>query len=340
MSSQFNGLISTASLPEMVDLVTRDFWEEINNVPRNARSLFALDTPVTDRKTYMEYSKDRFASNKPQGANSSKAQGGLGYEKTIVCKTIAKEVEITLEMREYKKEMEVKDSLTSLVDFCPDRIELDLTQVFTFGNAVSYVDRDGDTVDLTTGDGLALFYAAHTLAFSSTTYTNIVPNNPQFSLGALQSARNIFSTQLFDDWGKKIIKTADTVVIGDNPVLEDKVAEVLKSTANPTSNNSGVFNPYEGRYTVIKLFYLATTAAGDPDSTKINYWGLLANAGSIFNGWGGVLLMHKEPTLITPEVTSYAAEDIHNFNWTFSTLAMYGYGVVHPKGIAWSFASN
>lgn len=339
MSSQHTGLISTLNLPQMVDLVMRDFYDESSKPVRSARQLFILDTPVTDRKTFTEFATSRFANNKAQGANSQKSQGGIGYEKTITCKTVAKEVEITLEMRKYAKEMEVKDALTSLADFCADRIELDLTHVFSFGSATSYTDMDGDTVNTATADTKAVFATDHTLAFSSTTYTNIVANAPQFSLGALQSARNLFSTQLFDDYGNKIVKTPNVIVIGDNPVLEDKVMEVLKSTANPTSNNSGVYNPYEGRYSVVKLPYLASTAAGAYDSTKVNYWAVLANTGSMRTGWGGVLLMAQEPTLITPEATKYAAQDVHNFNWTFSTYAMYGYGVVTGKGAVISLAS-
>ena len=79
-------------------------------------------------------------------------------------------------------------ALRSLGEATRQRMELDLTHRFTFGTATSYTDLDGETVSTTVGDGLALFSASHTVPDSSTTYRNIVANNPVFSRGGLEAA--------------------------------------------------------------------------------------------------------------------------------------------------------
>lgn len=340
MSGQANGLLSTYSLPDLVSLERRNFEMDLNMPENNvARQLYIPDTMDSSSKLYQESDGDTFGSLKREGTATSKARAGLGYDLTVYAKTIAKEISITLEMRQDRRDADIIDQFTSLGQFCPNRIELDLTHRLTFGTATSYTDQDGQTVDLKTADGLALFSASHTLKFSTTTYTNIVPNNPQFSAGALQIARKIMATQIFSNFGQKRVKRPNRVIIGDNPVLEDLVDQVLKSVSDPSQNNSGVMNPQNGRMTKVVLPYLNSDAFGGYDSTKDNYWFTASITGNAKTGWQAYFVERVSPQLISPKAGGNG-DDIHTYDWTWSTYCRYAIAVVSGKGIVGSFPTN
>ena len=104
-----------------------------------------------------------------------------GYEKDATVTTVAKEISITKLMRIAGKNKEMMDQITTLTDVCPNTIDLDLAHRLTFHTATTYTNRDGQTIDIKVGDGLALASASHTLTGSATTYNNIITGNPQFS---------------------------------------------------------------------------------------------------------------------------------------------------------------
>lgn len=338
MSSQANGLISTQALPEMTDLVRRKFLVAQEAYPVAAKGLYIMDSIDSgSSKRYQDTAIQQYASNKAEGANNKKLSVGIGYSKDLTLKTIGAEIEITLEMRQDKRDSDIVSQFTSLSMVCSNKMDLDFTHPLTFGASTSYTDADGATVSTATADTLALFSASHTLAFSSTTFTNIVATAPQFSLGALAAAEELFVTNMFDDFGKPIPMTPNTIITSNSPIQIHKVQEVLKSTSNPDGAHSGVFNPMFGMYRHMILPRLATTADGSIDTTKKNYWFLASLYGSETNSWRAFLVEKVSPTLVNPVANGYG-QDAHNYNWTYSTYARYAYGVVGARGIVASMA--
>ena len=180
--------------------------------------------------------------------------------------------------------------------------------------------------------------SAHTLAFSSTTYNNRVTGDPAFSETSLESALLIAATQIYSNFGEKRQMMFNTIITGDDPSTMRTVRQVLESTADVDAAHEGVKNVYMGRFKHVVLPNLATTAAGAYDSTKRRVW-FLASTGNRLNGWQSYLAVFDAPFLKTPAIGNNG-EDVHNWNWTYSSGAAWGIATVSPKGLVGSFVSS
>jgi hypothetical protein len=327
-------LLSSVTLSEFTDLVEKTFLLRQKNFPMYAKQLYIND-PVPkntgDTRRYDEVDTETYALLKREGQNASAAQVGIGYNKVVTVKRIAREVVITWEMRNFNKFPQVTGQLTTLNDFCPQRVELDLTHRFTFCNASSYVDMDGQSVDLTMGDGNPMIYGSHPLKFSATTYNNEVTGDPTFSQSAIESAELIAVTQIYSNFGEKRYMDFGTIITSDDPNTIREVKKLLFSSADVDTSNSGVINTHKGRYNHIILHQLATTAVGAVDTTKRRWWFLGATNQGI-NGWQGYYGEAEAPNLKTPAAGNNG-EDFHNDNWTYGVRTSYFIAIVSGKGI-------
>lgn len=331
-------LLSNTSLEEFVDLTRRSWVYVQEHIARNAKQLFIETTVEGSSKRFQEVDVETYADSKVEGADATKAKVGTGYFMDLTVRTFSKEVDITLEMRDDNRYPEVSGLITSLNNFCENRMDLDLTHRLTFAGDTSYTDKNGETVVTEVGDGLALASATHTLAFSSTTYNNIVTGNPAFSESSLESAMLIAATQVYNNFGEKRNMNFNTIVTGNDPSTVRTVRQVLESTADVDAVQAGVKNVYSGKFSHVVLPNLATSAAGAYNSAKRRYWFLVASGAGI-NGWQAYLGVKKAPDLMVPSAGGNG-EDIHNRNWTFSTLCRYGIVTVSPKGIVCSLVSS
>lgn len=333
-------LINTISLPDLTSLTQQRFVQGASLVMdyEPVKSLYISDDAPANTgstKQYNEIDGETYASYKPEGADASKARVIMGYSKTMTKRRFAKEIDITYEMRNENRQVEIVSQLTNLSQFCYQRMALDLTHRFTFCTATSYTDMDGESVSTTVGDGLALVSSVHTLTGSSTTYSNVITGNPVFSKGAFQVARGLANTQMLTNFGDQRVLEFDTVVTGDDPATVDAVKVLIQSNTDPTQNNPGVVNTYSNMFRHVIIKRLATTATGARDSTKEKYWGFLATNGSPDQRWQAYLGIWEAPNLKTPS-EGENGEDFHNDNWSFSVRAGYGIATVTAQGLLWS----
>jgi hypothetical protein len=331
-------LISTLSFPEMTDLINREFVWNNENYPRNARQLFMEDNipmGTGDTRRYKETDGEKFARYKGQGAAASKSAVAMGYEVDMVSKRIARNAEITFEMRQFGKDREIVSQITSLSEFCPNRLELDLTHRFTFCTSTTYTDMDGNTVDIAVGDGLQWAYSTHTLAASSTTYSNRVTGDPQFSKGAYQAALLLGATQTYTNFGELIPFEPNTIICYNDPVTLDEINKLFKSSADVDGANSGVVNTYSGnKIRTVVLHYLATSATGAYDSTKRRWWSL-AQIDKSARGVQAHLGIFEASNLKVP-ASGNNGEDINTDNWTYGTRMSYGIAILSGRKIVFS----
>lgn len=323
--------ISLLNFSEFADTVKRRWLEGADLVQDldKVKSLYMTENVPNgtgDRRIYDEIDGETFARRKDEGADAQKTGVIKGYSKTMYNYRYAAEIDITYEARTYGKNQEILRKLTSLATFIPQRMALDLTHRLTFGTATSYTDMDGETVDTTVGDTLALVSASHTLTAVSTTYSNIITGNPQFSPGGLEVAKQQANTQILTNFGDRRVMNFNTVVSGDDPATCREIRKLLNSTADITQNNSGVVNVYKGMFRHVKLDRLATTATGAYDSTKAKYWAYVA-AGE----WEAHLGIW-EPGHLKMPAAGNNGEDLHNDNWTFGVRGGWGIAIVSPKG--------
>lgn len=334
--------LNTITFPELTDLVNRMFMSVGGFIVPVAKQLFITETVGANEgelKLMQEYDTTTYARAKPQGVDAKKASFGIGYYITVQQKRIGIESEITWEMRRYNKHSEVNAALTSLPYFCPQRVELDLTHVFTFASATSYVDLDGNTVSQVGGDGLSLVNAAHTLKFSTITYSNRVSGDPLFSKGALELAELLTTTDILSNFGEKRVMDFNTIVTGNNPTICNAVKQFLRSVSDNTQANAGVMNPSQDKYRHLILPQLATTATGAIDSTKKNWWFLVA-AGAGLRGWQGYYVEWEAMNLSAAAGANGNSVDVHKDVWYYNVRQSYNSCFVSGRGVIGSLPTN
>lgn len=335
-------VLNTITIADFTSLVRIEFEAVGTRVPRVAKELFQQDDRGLNNgefALYEEYDADTFASFKAQGTNVAKARAGTGYQKQAKVRRFGIEIDITDEMRKFNKYPEVRAKLTNLNNYAPERMELDLTHRLTFSSATSYVDRDGNTIDLTVGDGLALASAAHTLKYSTATWSNSVSGSPSFSRTGMEAAELLASTNILNNFGEKRKMNFNVLFYADYPTTENLIMELLQSTASVSSGiNSNVINVYQAKYKPLKLSYLATTAQGAYDSTKKGYWGIVAT-GNDEGSWQAYFPTWESPYLLDP-VSTPSLVDAHADVWTYGCRVSYDIAIVSGRGFIISLASS
>jgi hypothetical protein len=330
--------LNTLSLPDFVKLGNVIFLKGLDSVPQVARTsgIFKEESISANTGNTREYSSidlEEYASKKGEGEQAKRAKKQQGYTKFLTAYRVAKDIGITYEMRSQNKYQEVVSRLTNLGDMAAKRMDLDLTHRLTFGLSTSYTDMDGQAVDVTIGDTLALFSTVHTVKGSSTTYRNILANNPQFSLSSLEGIQRLATEETINQFGQKMTMPFDIIFSTDDPNTVNSIRQVLLSTASVNAGeNSGVLNPLRGMYKHVILPRLATDANGAVDSTKRKYWGIVS---SMFSS--AYLGIWEAPHMKMPANLN-AGEDFSTDDWNFGVRA--GYGITIVDGAFIKFSSG
>lgn len=337
--------MSTFSVSEIYDLVAKVFSDTGSKYPLDAAPIFIKESVPLHAGNIRQYNEkdfSTFASVKPEGVAARKAQFGIGYHKQVSLKRIAKELDLSEEAIMFDRWLDVTSIGIDLGETGPQRINLDMTQLaVTFAQGTSYTDMDGFTVDTTTGDSNPIAYAAHTLAFSANTYTNIVPGNPQFSKSALISAEQVARNNTLNNYGTPRTKRWSHIFCSGNPNLTESIMQFLRSISDNTQANPNVENTYKNRYKMLVLEQLDTTQTGARDTTKSNWWGLGAFEGQVPKDRFWAMYAEWEPSHMKPGPTNdNNAVDFSKDIKRFGIRAGYGLCVVNPMGIVYAFPAN
>ncbi len=331
-NGNFASWLNIATLPEFSDLTIKLFSHLKEMVKPNAETLFIkedLSSNGSPFKRYDEIDTETFAKLKREGENPQRTKSGVGYNKTMTARRYAMEITVSWEYRKYSQQYagQVKSDLYQLNHFIPQRFELNLSHIFSFATSTSYTDMDGETISTTTGDGLALAYSAHTLAFSSTTYSNRVSGDPAFSQGALEAAESLFVSDILSNFGERRVLVPNTIVTSDDPTTCRAVRQVLNSTADVDAAHAGVENTFKGKYRHVELPYLATTATGARDATKKRWWFLIAAYGNPNTSWQAYTGIFEGANMKTPD------ENSSNDDWKFGVRGSMGVVVLSGRGL-------
>lgn len=277
--------LSTIGFNDFVKLAEVIFKKGELSIPQTMRNsgffnVSSIPQNSGNTRDFSEIDLEEYADNKGESAQAERAKVQQGYTKTMTLKRVAKDIGISYEMRTQNKYQEVVKRLTNLGSLVNNRMDLDLAHRLSFMTATSYTDKNGETVSIDMGDDLALASTSHTVRGASTTYRNLLANNPRLSKGALQAMRRLIVSDTINQFGEKTTMSFDKLWTTDEPEDIDMAQEILKSTTNPTQNNAGVVNVDQARYTHIIFPRVATDKNGVVDSDKKNYWGIYSTANS------------------------------------------------------------
>jgi hypothetical protein len=297
--------------------------------PKRASVLYNVQTTDVDTGDMSGIDGFSVAKRKREGGEFSFLNISQNYRKSWATYEIGGETKITWNMRKFAKYDLINKAISNLAESAAKRMEFDLTHRFTFANSTSYANLDGDTVTTTVGDGLALFSTAHTMPGTATTFRNRIANNPIVSKGGMEAGEKLFATQMIDTNGELVHQEPTHIVISNDPHVKNTAMEYLKSYADPTAAHAGVTNVYEGKYGLIILPYLATTAAGAYDSTKANMW-FLVN----MNHKDAYVKVAQNPTFITP--ADNGGKEFETMDWKYACFASYAIEIVDARWIVGS----
>lgn len=319
--------LNTVTLSDFTKLATVLWNKGFDSVPQVMRSsgLFretSIPMNTGNTREFTEIDGQEYARRKGESDQAQRASVQQGYSKTMYQYRVALDIGISYEMRTQNKYPEVVQRLTNLGRQVANRMDLDMAHRIGFAASTSYTDMDGQTVDTTVGDGLALASTAHTVRGSSTTYRNILSGNPRLSKGALEGMERLVVEETINQFGEKMVMPFDILWTTDDPNTVNTAKEYLQSTADVEGGNSGVKNVYMSKYRHVILPRVATTAAGAVDTTKRYYWGLASSQYTTAN-----LGIWEEPHIKTPANLN-AGEDFATDDWNFGSRGGYGLCIV------------
>jgi len=322
-------LINTQTFPDFVENAEIKWRKRFEEFPKVATMLYDVEDVSVITGDESSFDSFSMARKKEESQDFAMLNVAEGYRKAWNIYEVGGMTKISWKMRIGNKYREIDKSIAGLAVSAAKRMEIDLTHRFTFGFATSYTDVDGDTVDTTIGDTLALFSSVHTVTGSSSTFRNAIANNPPLSKSGLEMAEKLFATQMLDNNGETIFENPDSLITSNDPTVVNTALEYLHSVADVNSSNSGIYNPYGGKYRLIVLPYLSTTAAGVYDSTKANYW-MLANLSST----DALLKILQRPTFIPP--TENDGKEFETMDWKFACHAAFAILILRAQWIVGS----
>lgn len=191
--------------------------------------------------------------SKAEGAAAAQDSFSEGYEKFVQHATFALEVEISKELKDDNMLDDAKQKVINLVQaYKRSRAKLATAAITGAVGAATSITFNGATIDVTTGDGLALFNAAHTLknAGAGATQSNYFSDVLGSTTAVLNKASNAMRN-FKDDRGEVLGFTPDTVIVpGNDPEYEDFVKRVIGSDGEVGSDHNDI-NTQRGKWKIV-----------------------------------------------------------------------------------------
>jgi hypothetical protein len=334
-----NSYLNSLSFPGFSDNIEKTYLAFLETYKAESEVLFnKMNVGETAEviKRLDEQDMSQYAHDKPEGVDAQRLSFGVAYFKEVLAFRYGAQLNVSYEMR-VSKRFELSQAIARFMTSLPDRLELDRQNLLTFAAATSYVNMDGRVVDTTGGDGLAYLSATHPLAFSATTWSNIVAGNPVLSVTSLEAAEKLAVTDILDNFGLPVMmEFTHLIVQKQDPNTVRTAMEILRSTTLVTQANPGVVNTFQQKYELLQLSRVATTATGAIDATKSKWWFLAALKG--MNRLQMYEVVWEGPHMNPTPAGSNNGVDVYNDDWTWGGRARYGHACVSARGLIGSQA--
>ena len=275
--------LNKLTISDFVSLVDIMWLDNIDSADRTAYNsgifnVISIPQNTGESRRMSEITREQYATKKSEGNQADRLKVQQGYTKDLTQYRIAKDVGVTYEQRTQNKYPQVLASLTDMVELPWNTMELDLQMRISQADQTYFTDLSGETVDTTTGDTYAWAYTAHKVKGATTTYRNILANNPRLSKGALVAMERLAKENSIDQFGKKEVGMKWNIIwTTDDPEDVNIATEYLESVGSPDYANDAVKNVYHYKYRHVALPRVAVDATGAVDTTKRHFWGLCSS---------------------------------------------------------------
>lgn len=324
--------VSFGDFVKLADVLFIRGASSVRNAVLDSGMVRRVDIPENSGNTreFSEVDTNEYLTYKAQSDQAARGRAQQGYSKTMTKHRMAENLGISYEWKHENKYPDVARKLIAGGAKGYNTIDRDLSHWIGFGTATTYTDNDGRTITISVGDGYQLFYTAHTLKASTTTFRNRLANNPRLSKGALEGMERLVIEQTYNSFGEVKSIPFDIIWTTADPNTVNTAKEYLTSVGAPDAAHAGVTNAYDRKYTHRILPRVATTAGGAADTDKRYYWGLASSELTSF--YVGIW---EEPHMIPPSPGSNA-EDPQTDDMDFRVRAGYGITIVGSNWIKFS----
>ena len=242
------------------------------NEANSVRQLFMEERAQQRTETFSDFSNSGLSSKTGDGEDFAlkiKTQGD-SISTTQIKRTAR--IKITSDLLEYNKYPEINSQMKDTGGFLWRGYALDLSHKFTYAFDTTYVDRDGETVTVTGGDGAALSANTHTMNDGST-YDNLL--TARLSESSLEDADDL-GNAIVDHNGQLVTVRFDTILTSNHAATKHMAMRLVGQPNQPDTDfrNMAVYNGT--RHIVLPL--LDTTAVMARDTTKSRFWFYVASS--------------------------------------------------------------
>jgi len=238
---------------------------------------------------------------------------------------------ITKDMRMFERYDQMKELVSSAVDFAFDRIDQSQADLLTNGFAgTSYTDIYGTTQSNVSPDGVVFFSASHTNNQNGTVSRNLIRNavgtaNPALARDAIVTTRKDGMTHKDPNGANRPINLNTLIVSASNEDLAERT--VYSSGVQGTPNVD--LNPLKGKVSNIKVWSRLDTRGDGTDTSA--YW-FMADSRNVTKTL-------KSPFAQKPMMGG--ATQVHDsLNWEYPIDSYYTMFVGQPYNVFGSTGAN
>lgn len=302
-------------------------WAKARAEYGSVREQLAMVKKVTERTSeYSSISESPTARRRNDGDDAYKGTLKQGFTKNFTQVEIALQTDVTKQLRMFDKYDEIMKRMRNMGRAAERRIEIDIASLLSYAWSTTYTNLDGETVTVSTPDGLALIDNAHSANGSSNTFTNeISTTHSPISTAVLESLEGLFDSFIDDTDGRAFSPTPDTIIHGKHAPTRHTILRILNSELIAGSNNNDK-NTFKNEYSVLEVPYLNFNAATEArDSTKDRYVFVAALKNKDQNGF--CVEVSQDMKFEVPfQVTESSV-------WQFLTTMLYDFGTTRANFI-------
>jgi hypothetical protein len=339
-------MIDSAAWSDLIQLSKIDWLESFQSVEMQMRRIWDYQNTEKYESEHSMLDGGAMAKRKTEAGNHVKSDPVQGYKITIQQQRVSVARDVTWTMRKYDQYAKIAEMMRELGLAPAQRMELDLANFFSYGfassgAASSYTNLDGEVVNTITGDGISFFNAAHTVAGSAATYSNIITSEFDPQGLALAEAQVLFGRMLKPS-GERAQRKASVILTSDfYPVVQNvrrllTSASVAKGTSSTdTAGNPGMANVEKGQYKHEQADYLSNDKDNKINTNFEKQWYLIDEK----HRKQALLHVSEEPAFKDPNGNAELIDGA-NDAVTFVTSASYDYGILEGSFIVGSTAAG
>jgi phage major head subunit gpT-like protein len=317
-TGQFNDLVSNSIIQ----------WEQARKEFPSVRQELATIVPsATKTNVFSSLSTVKTARRRDEGDDAYKSDLTQGYSKTFTQAEIALQVDVTKQLRMFDKYDEIMRRMREMARSAERRVELDIASLLSFAWSSTYANLDGETVTVTTPDGLSLINTAHTANGSSNTFSNeISTTHDAISPDTLEALEEKFNSFIDDTDGRRVPCRPDTIITGEHAPTVHTVRRMLNSELLAGTANNDT-NTFKSAYKHLIVPFIDMTHSTEArNSSKIRYCFVAKLQDKDYNGFR--LEVSQDMKFEAPE------QVFESSTWEFLTTMLYDFGTTKANFIA------